>query len=62
MHEDDTESFQQQMSDVKRLDANRVNLSKKKSTILDLGSRGESAQKKLWSYLRVLRLKMFLIK
>ena len=46
MHEDDTESFQQQMSDVKRLDANRVNLSKKKSTILDLGSRGESAQKK----------------
>ena len=46
MHEDDTESFQQQMSDVKRLDANRVNLSKKKSTILDLGSRSESAQKK----------------
>ena len=29
MHEDDTEYFQKQMSDVKRLDANRVNLSKK---------------------------------
>ncbi len=46
MHEDDTEYFQKQMSDVKRLDANRVNLSKKKPTILDLGSRSELAQKK----------------
>jgi hypothetical protein len=29
MHEDDIGSFQKQMSGVKRLDANRVNLSKK---------------------------------
>jgi DNA-nicking Smr family endonuclease len=46
MHEDDTESFQKQMSGVKRLDANRVNLSKKKPTILDLGPRNETVQKK----------------
>ena len=46
MHEDDRESFQKEMSGVKRLNANRVNLSKKKPTILDLGSRSESAQKK----------------
>ena len=46
MHEDDFESFQKQMSDVKRLDANRVNLSKNKAKIFDVASRKDAAQKK----------------
>jgi DNA-nicking Smr family endonuclease len=50
MNDDDLKFFQKQMSDVKRLNANRVNLSKNKVRVLDEETKSDTEKKMTTNY------------